>query len=464
MTLFPSKIPPPKGIKTDAEVSNNHFWISKSSTNGFKTLFLNDAYFNHFYFLIYFNFEHLKRVIQELKEYTNPSSMKEWWMELWSVVKRLGTNPIFMLNLFSAVFVVLANVGFYTFMPKYFEFAFRQKASTAAVAGGAANCLASALGLILAGYVIKRWKPSARWLSAWMIATTVMGVIGSLSLILIGCPSLDIHGMTSLDGKSMDAHSLHNRTISCNAGCKCSKQRFSPICSADGATTFFSPCHAGCSSIKDTNSDVGTNSTLNNNLKMYRQCSCVKNSMKKIENLARTQQLWWHSEEESQQISSTSRSFPNEEDVLSNTAVEGYCPSNCQQQFFLLVIAGVILGSMASTGLLPSTLINMRAIKRIDKSASITLSVSALSAFAILPSPIIFGAIYDSSCTIWGEKCGETLNCLVYDTEKLRVSIAMLMASLMALALIGNCGVWYFVKNLKIYDEGDDEKEDTTIK
>ena len=96
-----------------------------------------------------------------------------------------------------------------------------------------------------------------------------------------------------------------------------------------------------------------------------------------------------------------------------------------------------------------------------DKSASITLSVSALSAFAILPSPLIFGAIFDSSCTIWGEKCGETLNCLVYDTEMLRTSISLLMASLFALALIGNVGVWYFVKDLKIYGEADDDKSKT---
>ena len=118
-------------------------------------------------------------------------------MEFWAVSTRLFTNPIFMLNLFSAVFIVMANTGFYTFLPKYFEFAFRQKASTAAAAAGAASCLASTTGLISAGYVIKRWQPSARSLSAWMIATTVMGVIGSLSLLVIGCPSLDIHGMSS---------------------------------------------------------------------------------------------------------------------------------------------------------------------------------------------------------------------------------------------------------------------------
>lgn len=371
-------------------------------------------------------------------------------MEFLAVVKRLGTNPIYMLNLFSAVFVVLANVGFYTFLPKYFEFAFRQKASTSGAAGGAANCVASTIGLIVAGYVIKRWKPSARWLSAWGIGTNVIGIIGSLSLIGIGCPSLEIYGMTPLHTKTMETRPFLNGTIPCNAKCSCSKQRFSPICSADGSTAFFSPCHAGCRTIKEVNADGKINSTLNNTIKIYEHCACVKNSMEKTEKSSGSRPLWWLTDLEQTHKLDTS-----------TAAVEGYCPSNCQQQFILLLMVGVILGSMASTGLLPNTLINMRAIRRTDKSASITLAVSTLSLLAILPSPMIFGAIYDSSCTIWGEKCGQTLNCLVYDTDKLRISISLLMASLMTLALLGNCGVWYFVKDLKIYDEATDEKETT---
>merc|ERR1712079_40959 len=200
--------------------------------------------------------------------------------------------------------------------------------------------------------------------------------------------------------------------------------------------TFFSPCHAGCLENKDSDSS----------LKLYKSCSCVNNDLQGIENLFRNQKLWWANVDKS-----TTKLGSNNVAELSNVAIEGYCPSTCQQQFFLLVIVGIILGSMAATGLLPSTLINMRAIRRMDKSASITLSVSALSAFAILPSPLIFGAIFDSSCTIWGEKCGEQLNCLVYDTEQLRTSISLLMASLFALALIGNFAVWYHVKDLKIY-------------
>ena len=404
----------------------------------------------------------IKTVIRELEKDGSPSGARGWWMEFLLVGKRLGTNPIYMCNLFAGVFVVLSQVGFYTFLPKYFEFAFRQKASTAAVAGGAANCLASAIGLIAAGYIIKRWQPSARWLAAWMIATNILGVIGSLLLMVIGCPSLDIHGMTSVYTNAAETNLLSNNTISCSAGCGCGKQRFAPTCSADGSTTFFSPCHAGCSNLMDISTHELLNSTLNKSLKIYNSCSCVKNNMKTIQTLEDNRQLWWSDQgaihESITLVPKSKKSF------LSNVAVEGYCPSNCQQQFTLLVFVGVMLGSASATGLLPSTLINMRAIRSIDKSASMTLTVSVLSAFAILPSPMIFGAIYDSSCTIWGEKCGETLNCVVYDTDKLRTSTALLMASLMSMAVIANFGAWYLVKGLKIYDDESDKEKTTPQK
>ena len=369
------------------------------------------------------------------------------------MVRRLCTNPIYMLNLFSAVFIVMANTGFYTFLPKYFEFAFRQKASTAAAAAGAASCLASTIGLISAGYVIKRWQPSARSLSAWMIATTLMGIIGSLSLLVIGCPSLDIHGMTPALDDTGGTQLFPNRTISkCDYGCVCNKQRFSPICSADGSITYFSPCHAGCSDMKEINFNPVTELPLDKSVKIYQRCSCVENDNSIFDGLEGDGKELWSRKLNLWGLSSIPIVFLENENDFSQLAIEGYCPSNCQQQFYILVIVGILISSMSATGLLPSTLINMRAINRIDKSASIALSVGILSALSILPAPIIFGALYDSSCSIWGEKCGETLNCLVYDTVKLRTGLAHLVASLISVALIGYCGVFYFVKNLQIYD------------
>ena len=416
----------------------------------FGDVFYGDITYATDYNLWFYNF---KVIIQELQEHSNPIGIKEWWMEFLAVSTRLFTNPIFMLNLFSAVFIVMANTGFYTFLPKYFEFAFRQKASTAAAAAGAASCLASTTGLISAGYVIKRWQPSARSLSAWMIATTLMGVIGSLSLLVIGCPSLDIHGMSSEFDDTRGTQIFPNgTTLKCNNGCVCNKQRFSPICSADGSITYFSPCHAGCSDIKEINIDPVTELPLDKSVKIYRRCSCVKNNNSIFEGLENDSPELWSKNLNLRGLSSIPTVFLENEGDFSQLAIEGYCPSNCQQQFYILVLVGILISSMSATGLLPSTLINMRAIKRIDKSASIALSVGILSALSILPAPIIFGALYDSTCTIWGEKCGETLNCLVYDTDKLRTGLAHLVASLISVALIGYCGVFYFVKNLQIYE------------
>ena len=389
-----------------------------------------------------------------MAEEEDPANLKEWWTEFLVVVKRLATNRVYMLNLLSTIFLLLGHVGFYTFLPKYYEFGFHQTASTSGAAGGAANCVASIIGLITAGCAIQRWKPSARWLAAWGIATTIIGVIGSISLIGIGCPSLQIYGMTS--NSQTETHLVSTPfldELSCNAGCRCSKQKFSPICSIDGSTTFFSPCHANCTYTKEIGADEKA--------KVYEECSCVKASMEKIGNSSNLTSLWWlrNLEQNPELPPSTliSNNSSSSNAVSMSSAVEGYCPSNCQDQFIILTIVLIILGSMTSMGFLPKTLINMRVIRRRDKSAAMTLLVSAISLLAILPSPIIFGAIYDATCTIWGEKCGETLNCLVYDTQQLRTGVSLCMASFMALALIGNCGVWYLVKDLKIYENDEDE-------
>lgn len=38
-----------------------------------------------------------------------------------------------------------------------------------------------------------------------------------------------------------------NLTMDCNAGCNCGQSMsYNPICSFDKSTTFYSPCHAGC--------------------------------------------------------------------------------------------------------------------------------------------------------------------------------------------------------------------------
>ena len=92
--------------------------------------------------------------------------------------------------------------------------------------------ISKAIGLLLSGWAISRWKFSARFLSGWNV---ILGLLYFTSLIVfsnVGCPSTP----------------LPIREISeCNQGCGCSMDsRIQPICTKDGFTSFYSPCLAGC--------------------------------------------------------------------------------------------------------------------------------------------------------------------------------------------------------------------------
>ena len=53
-----------------------------------------------------------------------------------------------------------------------------------------------------------------------------------------------------------------------------------------------------------------------------------------------------------------------------------------------------------------------------------------MSLLAMLPSPIIFGSIIDNTCLLWQEECGETTNCLLYDTDRLRQALMLTTAGM----------------------------------
>ena len=57
---------------------------------------------------------------------------------------------------------MMGIVGFAQFLPKYTEFVFRSRASTSGLAGPMVKSVSSITGVIIAGYVITKWKPNAR--------------------------------------------------------------------------------------------------------------------------------------------------------------------------------------------------------------------------------------------------------------------------------------------------------------
>lgn len=76
-----------------------------------------------------------------------------------------------------------------------------------------------------------------------------------------------------------------------------------------------------------------------------------------------------------------------------------------------------------------------------------------MSLFSFIPSPIFFGTILDKTCLVWGKTCTGKGNCWLYDGETLRYLLNLTAAVFVAVGTLFDVGVWYYVKDLKIFDE-----------
>ena len=96
----------------------------------------------------------------------------------------------------------------------------------------------SALGVLLAGAVISKYKPSARSLALWNVFCGAGSVIGMVSYAYLGCSVAD-HAVI------INQPSLTDLTPTCNSNCHCDFVKYSPVC-GENNNTYISACHAGC--------------------------------------------------------------------------------------------------------------------------------------------------------------------------------------------------------------------------
>merc|ERR1719244_102261 len=138
--------------------------------------------------------------------------------------------------------------------------------------------------------------------------------------------------------------------------------------------------------------------------------------------------------------------------VAVNEAVSGWCPiDGCPQKFKQFMIGIFFLSLFASTGRVGNLLVALRCVELRDKALSMAFQVVFMSVLAMLPSPIVYGAIIDKSCLLWQQECGETTNCLLYDTDALRKVLMLTTAAIASLGVLCDVAVWYYSKDLKIF-------------
>uniref|UniRef100_A0A1L8DDZ5 Solute carrier organic anion transporter family member n=2 Tax=Nyssomyia neivai TaxID=330878 RepID=A0A1L8DDZ5_9DIPT len=347
---------------------------------------------------------------EDINEENLPASFSDMVVTL----KRLFCNKIFMMNNCASIFYFFGFTPYWIFTPKYMESQYQQTASDSNLYTGSVAFAFTAIGILSSGFVVSRYKPSARKMAAWNCFVGAITALGYLSYTQIGCAANDNAVVMNENPGSL---------TSCNSNCHCDYVKYAPVCGED-KHTYISACHAGCTDQIDTG--------LNTTMKLFTNCSCI----------------------------------PSTDAFSGGTATPGACPVDCKREFHMFLIVMCLLKFLGSTGMATNFLICIRCIDEKDKTISLGISFTITSLFSFIPSPIIFGMIMDSTCILWGKTCTGTGNCWRYDGPSLRYFLNSVTSFSIAIAVIFDILVWHLVKDLVVFDEKDeaDEKEKTTEK
>lgn len=161
---------------------------------------------------------------------------------------RLLTNKLLIYNNISTIFYILGASGFMTFMGRVMEVQFNKTSHGGSIFTGPITIIGMAIGLLLSGYVITKYKPPPKYLFFWNVMLGLISMCAALSYTQLGC-------------ERSSSLLINGTVISCNSNCACDGVSYSPVCDRSTNTTYFSPCHAGCR-------------TYDENQKLYKDCSC----------------------------------------------------------------------------------------------------------------------------------------------------------------------------------------------
>ncbi|XP_007940688.1 solute carrier organic anion transporter family member 4C1 [Orycteropus afer afer] len=293
-----------------------------------------------------------------------------------AALKSLIRNTVFMCLVLSTTSEALVTTGFATFLPKFIENQFGLSSSFAATLAGAVLIPGAALGQILGGVLVSKFKWTCKNAMKFSLCTSAVALLLSFVFLYVKCENGPIAGVSeSYNGTGQ----LGNLTAPCNANCNCLRSYYYPLCGEDGVQ-YFSPCFAGC-----------INSVSKSQPKTYYNCSCIERKTK---------------------ITSAAESFGSE-------AKPGKCETQCAKLpiFLSIFFVTVIFSFMAGT---PITVSILRCVNNNQRSLALGIQFMFLRLLGTIPGPIIFGMTIDSTCILWDiNECGIKGACWIYDNIKM---------------------------------------------
>ncbi|KAH8258139.1 hypothetical protein KR038_006469 [Drosophila bunnanda] len=357
----------------------------------------------------------VRRLKAEDREAVDASMEDPSFRDMLDSLKRLASNKFYVYYAIGSIFYCYSHMPYWSFMTKYMEIQFRQSASTSTLATGTWPFGFSAAGVLISGYVISKYKPRARTMAGWNFVLDYIRVVALICYALVGCD----------EGDRANSLSIISTADTCSASCDCEYVYYAPVCGPDNVT-YISACHAGCT--EKGLDDLGRT--------IYTGCKCLGSSL--------------------------NRTLSSNETLLSSQSqivLDGACPVDCTKQFLVFLTVMYLLGFVSSTGNSCNQLLALRCVPTKDKTFSMGFSTMMFTVLVYIPGPIVSGWMWDSYCLVWGKTCGVEGNCWIYDSRSLRLTINLVSAFLMFLASFWNIGIWYYAKDIKIFDE--EETADT---
>eukprot|EP00093_Oithona_nana_P005745 05745.XXX_182220_189329_1 [CDS] Oithona nana genome sequencing. len=337
---------------------------------------------------------------------------------------KLLTNKIYLVTCLGACMELIIVSGFIVFLPKYLETQFNLSKSMASMFTGGIAIPGACIGIFFGGYILKRLQLRPKGAVQLVIFFNILCLSCYAMLFFFGCDNVKMAGTTMPYFTSNASEPFQiNLTASCNFGCECDMNDVQPVCGANGLT-YFSPCHAGCTSL-GANSDNYTN------------CACVLNTMQQPSPLV------------SQGASGGDLGSNNgyAEVTMIPVATAGPCYKHCQMILPFMVLLFFMTLLVAVTQM-PVLMVVLRSVAEEEKAFALGIQFVIFRLFGYIPSPILFGNVIDSTCLLWKQSCeGEAGGrCLMYDIEAFRYKYVGVCCGIKVLSVLTFLLDWWLIR------------------
>ncbi|KAK3517524.1 hypothetical protein QTP70_012610 [Hemibagrus guttatus] len=328
-------------------------------------------------------------------EKAEPVNMVAMAKDFLPSLRRLFSNSIYVLIICTSLVQVNSFIGMVTFKPKYMEQIYGQSPSKVILLIGIMNIPALALGIVLGGFVMKKFQLSVLGAAKMSISTCFIAFVLMLSQYFLHCGNAQVAGLTvSYEGFPNISLQQQSLVSQCNSVCSCSLKHWDPVCAYNGLT-YSTPCLAGCQSAIGQGKDM-----------VFHNCSCVAEAP-----------------------------LPS----INMSAVLGQCPrkDNCDYMFKIYMAMTVLGAFVSASGATPAYIVLLRTIQPDLKSLALGMQMLIVRTLGGIPPPIYFGALIDRTCLKWGTKrCGGKGACRLYNADAFRVTYLGLIYGLSALAFL----------------------------